>query len=203
MDSIKKQIEEIITSSPRGTIFFPDSFVGIGSAEAVRATLGRLVKSELLLRVAQGIYCYPKIDKWDGVYLKPSIEEIATAIALRDKVRIIPTGEYVLNMLGLSTQVPGNVLFLTDGSQRKISVGKGKGISFKHTSEMRSFAYKSRLMQMIIFSLKEIGENNLTEDKLQIIKSHLNNVPQEDYLQDEQLAPVWIRKILTTLKNNL
>lgn len=77
-----------------------------------------------------------KVDrKWGSGIIPPSIEEIAEAIAKRDKVRIAPTGAYVLNKLGLSTQIPANVVFVTDGSGRRVSIGKGKGILFKHTSE--------------------------------------------------------------------
>ena len=128
--------------------------------------------------MAQGIYCYPKIDtKWGSGVVPPSIEDIANGIAKRDKVRIVPTGAYVLNVLGLSKQVPANVVFFTDGSSRKVSVGKGNGILFKHTSEMRTFAYRSKLMLLIVMALREIGEENITEQQMNIIKGHLKNVP--------------------------
>ena len=38
-----------------------------------------------------------------------------------------------MNLLGLSTQVPMNVVFLKDGSPRKIRLGNDKTITFKHT----------------------------------------------------------------------
>ena len=101
----------------------------------------RLCKDGDIIRVAQGIYFYPKIDtKCGSGVVPPSIEDIANGIAKRDKVRIVPTGAYVLNVLGLSKQVPANVVFFTDGSSCKVSVGEGNVILFKHTSEMRTFA---------------------------------------------------------------
>ena len=121
---------------------------------------------------------------------------IANGIAKRDKVRIAPTGAYVLNILGLSKQVPANIVFVTDGSSRKVSVGKGNGIIFKHTSEMRTFAYKSKLMLLIVMALREIGEENITEQQMNIIKAHLEKVPVEDFQNDILLAPVWVRKKL-------
>ncbi|MFI3297316.1 MAG: DUF6088 family protein [bacterium] len=199
MKSIYNQIEEEIYSNERGTIYFPDSFANIGTPEAVRLALMRLTNSSVLIRVAQGIYCYPKIDKWHNIYINPSIEDIAYALAKRDKVRIIPTGGYVLNLLGLSTQVVANAIFLTDGSGRKISIGKSKGILFKHTTEMRNFAYQSKMMQMIVFAFKEIGDNNYNDNHLVILKQHLQTVPKELYKHDIQLAPAWIKKIITKL----
>lgn len=193
-------IKKKINSSKRGSLFSPDDFTTFGSNDAVRSALVRLCKNETLIRVAQGIYYYPKIDtKWGSGIIPPSIEEIATGIAKRDKVRIAPTGAYVLNLLGLSTQVPANVVFITDGSQRCVSIGKGKGILFKHTSEMRLFAYKSHMMQLIVTAMREIGEGNITEEHLRILREHLANVSKDEFNQDIQLAPIWVRKLLTNI----
>ena len=108
----------------------------------------------------------------------------------------MPTGAYVLNMLGLSTQVPANVVFVTDGSPRRVSIGKGKGILFKHTSEMRNFAYQSQMMMLIVTAMREIGEGNITSEQLEIIKTHLKKVSPEQFQNDIQLAPIWVRKTL-------
>lgn len=200
MQSAYNEIKNRIESSRRGKLFFPDDFSPFVSPDSVRAALVRLCRAGIIIRVAQGIYCYPKIDtKWGSGIIPPSIEEIAEGIAKRDKVRIAPTGAYVLNKLGLSTQVPANVVFVTDGSGRRVSIGKGKGILFKHTSEMRTFAYRSYMMQLVVTALREIGENNVTEEQMDVIKSHLTNIPKEDFLKDIQLAPIWVRKKLSEL----
>lgn len=200
MQSIYSQIEDKIRELELGTILFPEDFRDMGTSEAVRITLMRLCKSGVIIRVAHGIYCYPIIDtKWGGGVIQPSVEDIAKAIAKRDKARIIPTGAYVLNTLGLSTQVPANVVFVTDGSARRISIGKGKGILLKHTSEMRNFAFQSEMMLMLVAAMREIGEGNETTEQKAIMKKHVQTVSQEDFKHDIQLAPVWVRKTLTSL----
>jgi DNA-directed RNA polymerase subunit K/omega len=154
------------------------------------------------MRVAHGIYYYPKINTNKYIkskYLSPSVEEIAYGIAKRDKVRIVPTGTYALNALGLSTQIAANVVFITDGAPRRISVGKGRGILFKHTSEARSLAYKSKLLMLIVSALREIGEDKATPQQLEIIKNHLSNVSQKELNADIQLMPIWVRKIILSL----
>ena len=197
MQSTYYKIKDKIISSERGQLFFPDDFSTLGSSDAVRSALVRLCQNEIILRIAQGIYYYPKSDtKWGSGIIPPSMEEIANSIAKRDKIRIIPVGAYVLNILGLSTQVPANIVFVTDGSPRRISIGKGKGILFKHTSEMRNFAYQSQMMLLIVTALREIGENNVTPEQLEIIKTHLEKVSLEDFQRDIQLAPIWVRKLL-------
>ena len=202
MESTSNQIKSKIKNSKRGKLFFPDDFAALGTPDAIRLALGKLHKSGLIMRVAHGIYYYPKINKNKYIhtkYLLPSIDEIAYGIAKRDKIRIVPTGSYALNTLGLSTQVPANAVFITDGAPRRIAVGKGRGILFKHTSEARSLAYKSKLLMLIVSALREIGEGKTTTQQLEIIKTHLSNVSQKEFETDIQLMPIWVRKILLSL----
>src|SRR5687768_1846931 len=121
--SVEYQIDRAISNHKRGKIFFPSNFSNFGSETAIRKALNRIEKKGILIRLAHGIYLYPKQHKDLGA-LQPSIEEIAIAISKRDKARIIPTGIQALNKLGLSTQVPVNAVYLTDGTPRTISVGK-------------------------------------------------------------------------------
>ena len=195
--STYNSIKERVELSERGTLFFPDSFSALGSSDAVRSALVRLCKNNILIRVAQGIYYYPRIDtKWGSGIIPPSIEEIARGIAMRDKVRIAPTGSYAMYQLGLSTQIPANVVFMTDGSQRRISIGKGRGIFFKHSSNMRVFAFQSQLMELIVAAMREIGQDNITNKQITIINTHLAQVDRDDYNHDIQLAPIWVRNTL-------
>lgn len=195
--STYNSIKERVELSERGTLFFPDSFSALGSSDAVRSALVRLCQNNILIRVAQGIYYYPRIDtKWGSGIIPPSIEEIARGIAMRDKVRIAPTGSYAMYQLGLSTQIPANVVFMTDGSQRRISIGKGRGIFFKHSSNMRVFAFQSQLMELIVAAMREIGQDNITDEQITIVNTHLDQVDRDDYNHDIQLAPIWVRNTL-------
>jgi hypothetical protein len=197
MQSVTNKIEEVIKKHKKGKLYFTSDFASFGSGEAVKKALQRLQKSGILMRVAHGIYYYPKTcKKYGGFSVLPTVEDIAHGIAKRDKVRIVPTGSYALNALGLSTQVPVNAVFITDGAPRRIAIGKGKGILFKHTSEARSLAYKSKLLMLIVSALREIGEGRVTSQQLHIVKSHLVNVSQQELNHDLQLMPIWVRKIL-------
>jgi hypothetical protein len=202
MVSVENKIGVNIKRQRRGKLFFASDFASFGSSEAIFKALQRLQKSGLLMRVAYGIYYYPKINKnkyIEGKYLPPSIDEIAYSIAKRDKTRIVPTGAYALNTLGLSAQVPANAVFITDGASRRINIGKGKGILFKHTSEARNLAYKSNLLMLMVAALREIGEGKITPQQLEIIKSHLKHVSQQELHADIQIMPLWVRKILLPL----
>jgi hypothetical protein len=205
MQSIEDKIVIKIKNHKRGKIFFADDFALLGSADSIRQTLQSLQKSSFLVRVATGIYVYPVINKleWlDEKYLLPSIDEIAHAIAKRDKIRIAPTGDYALNALGLSTQVVINVVYITDGAPRRIKVGNGKGILFKHTSEVRRLSFKSELLMLIDSAFREIGEGNVLPHELDIIKEKLKYITKKDIDRDIDLMPIWVRKIVLNLWNS-
>ena len=192
-----EQIRQIIQSSPRGSIFFPEDFSRTGGEKMIGVSLMRLCEENMITRVAQGIYCFPKIDDSYGMgVLTPSLETIASAIAKRDHCQIAPTGSYALNRLGLSTQLQTNVVFYTNGSPRKIKVGDSRGILFKRTSEMKKFSFKNEVMQLIVAALREIGNGKVTEQEITIIKKRLTLVNDEDFNHDITLAPAWVKKLL-------
>jgi len=192
--SVIKQIEQKIKRLSKGKILFITDFSELGTDVAIRQSLQRLTKKNLLIRLSQGIYYYPKQNDVLGI-ICPTAEQIAQAIAKRDKARIIPTGSYALYKLSLSTQIPMNVVYLTDGSARKIVVGKQK-ITFKKISP-KNLAVKHHLSNLIIQGLKELGENNISENeksklKEVIIKSG-EHTEIKKYIRN---TAVWTQKIV-------
>ena len=194
--SIENIILGFVRKRGRGTVFFPSDFSRAGERSAVLKALERMTAEGIIIRVARGIYCYPKVDKELGLgVLSPTYEEIAQAIAKRDKARIVPAGVYAMNRLGLSTQVPMNVVYLTDGSPRKVLINGNRGILFKHVSP-RNLAFQNRLALLINSALKEIGQENVTDEDKSKIKSLVANEPKEIILQDIKLMPNWIASII-------
>jgi|SRR5690625_6297 len=191
--SVEKQIKRSIKNKDRGTLIFPGDFLDIGTSDAVRQSLKRLADKEFIVRVAHGIYVRPKINRLIGAII-PSAEEVAKAIAKRDKIRTVPSGNYALNILGLSTQVPMNIVLLTDGSPRELSVGNRK-IKFKRTTPKNLLA-RGEVSRLVIQALKTIGEGKVTPEEEEKIISLLKRDDQEDLHHDILLAPVWIQKIM-------
>lgn len=193
MESVEKKIKRSILSRNQGFLLFPEDFEKFGSPEAVRLALHRLNKQSFIKRVTQGIYMRPKINEFIGE-LTPTAEEVASAIAKRDKIRIVPTGVYALNALGLSTQVPMKLVFLTDGAPREIKVGK-RSIKLKKTTPKNLMA-KGKYSSLVIQALKEIGKDKLTLDEERKIITLLKKENTKHLIHDIQLAPVWIKKIM-------
>ena len=191
--SIEEKIVNRIKAFPKGELFLLADFCDLGSSEAVRLSLFRLERAGLLMRVAQGIYVRPKESSLIGL-LTPSAEEVAVAIATRDKIRTVPTGNYALNALGLSTQIPMNIVLLTDGSPREIKVGN-RTIKFKKTTPKNLLA-KGKISRLVIQALKEIGNGKVTLGEEQKIINLLRKEEINDLKHDIALAPVWIQKIM-------
>ncbi|MDE6631158.1 MAG: type IV toxin-antitoxin system AbiEi family antitoxin domain-containing protein [Bacteroidales bacterium] len=199
MQSIDDKIYERVKKSGRGTLFSPNDFTGFGKPKSVQKALERMADSGKIIRAARGIYCYPKIDKILGLgQLQPSYEDIAMYIAKRDKARIAPTGDYALNVLGLSTQVPANVVYFTDGSPRKISLKSGRGIRFLKTAP-KNLAFKNKLAMLLTFALKEIGEGNVTDEQKQQIAKLLKKEDRDVLERDYPLMPDWIQLLISRM----
>lgn len=199
MTSIESKILTQIESLPKGAILFPADFSELGSSEAIRLSLFRLEKAGIITRVAQGIYVRTKESKLIGRVM-PSAEEVAEAIANRDRIRTVPTGNYALNALGLSTQMPMKIVLLTDGSPREIKVGK-RTIKFKKTTPKNLMA-KGKISRLVIQALKEIGNEKVTEKEENKIIQLLKKEDVKDLKHDIALAPVWTQKIMKKALNN-
>jgi len=199
LESVEKQVDKSISNHKRGKIFFPSNFTKFGSSTAIRQALNRLEDKGILIRLAKGIYLYPKKHELLGV-LQPTIEEIAIAISKRDKARIIPTGINALNKLGLSTQVPMNMVYLTDGTPRTIRVNN-RTIKFKIASP-KLLSAKNETNVLIIQALRELGKENVDSKVLDKIKKILKKTDLNDIKYDIKLAPVWISEIIESLVEN-
>ena len=191
--SIHKQIEKRIRLLKRGSIIVPDDFSEMGGTEVVKKVLLRLEKQGFLKRVAFGIYVYPKQSKLLGT-LTPSVEEIAKAIAKRDKARIVPTGLYALNRLGLSTQIVLNAIYLTDGAARKIRVD-GRSILFKKAAP-KNLAAMGEISGLVIQALKAIGKDKVEPHEKKRVLELLKKEKHKNIQHDIALAPAWIRNIM-------
>lgn len=189
-----------IKKAKRGTLFFVENFVKIANAKTINKALERMVKTGELQRLSKGIYYRPANSKLIGE-LTPNIETVVLAIAKRDKARIAPTGSYALNQLGLSTQVPTNFVYLTDGSARKLIIGNSR-ITFKKTSP-KNVAAVGAISSLVIQALKTIGKVNVKINEIEHIQNILKKEKYTRLEHDIRLAPAWIREIMLPILNQL
>lgn len=190
---LTKEIRNAIEKNGPNKLYTVRDFAYLNNDGLVTRALSRLGKEGVLIRLSQGLYLYPLRNKF-GI-LRPSIDEIAYAIAEKDNARIIPCGLMALNKLGLSTQVPMNAIYFTDATAREITVGNRK-IIFKR-SVPRNFAYKTEIFPLIVAAMKELGKDNITDEHISIITQVIAKYDNPDELRhDYNISPRWIKQKL-------
>jgi hypothetical protein len=194
-DSISQTIRERIKNIKSGELFTISDFEDINNDNLVARTLSRLQNEGTIVRVTTGIYMNPKKTQFGVLY--PTLDQIAQKIAERDKAQIMPTGDTALNILGFSTQVPMNAVYITNGAKRKVKVGE-RNIIFKNVVQ-KNFQFKGKLLPLIIIALKELGESRVTDeirDKIISLISKINTDEKTTMMHDLYLSPAWIKELL-------
>ena len=202
MFGVQKLVLEKIRQMDRGTIFFIDDFIELGSSGAVRIALMELKKQGIILRPARGIYCYPQISTEYSRVITPTPESIAEALAKKERVRIVPYGDNAAYRLGLTGLQVSNLKYLTDGASRVINLSSDKKIFFNHTSEVKIFDFCNDTMQMISAAIRALTEECIDGEKKRIIHKHLRTVPDEEFLKDITIPPAWVSKIIMDIWKN-
>lgn len=202
MLGVQKLVLDKIREMERGTIFFIDDFIGLGSPGAIRLALMELKKQGLILRPARGIYCYPRIRGEYSGYSMPTAESIAEALAAKERVRIVPYGDHAAFKLGLTGLQVSHLKYLTDGASRVINLSSEKKIFFNHTSEVKIFDFCNDTMQMVASAIRVLTEECLDAEKKRIIHKHLRTVLEEEFMKDITIPPAWVGKIMMDIWNN-
>ena len=198
-DSTDSKILRRIESHKRGWVFTPDSFSDLGTRQAVDHALMRHRKNGLIRKLARGLYDYPKTDPQFG-QLQPSTDDIANALAGRDATRLQPSGAYAANLLGLSTQVPMKVVYLTDGRKGKVQIGQiGKRQIILKNTTPRNMATAGRISGLVIQALRHLGRENVDQQITAQLGRRLDDDARQQLMQDIRYAPAWIADIIRRL----
>jgi Family of unknown function (DUF6088) len=192
--SIDDQIENRIGKAKEGVIFFADDFSDLGSQSAIHTTLHRLEKRKVLSRISHGIYAKPKVSELLNQEILPSVEEVAKAIAKRDRAKLLPSGSYAQYVLGMSTQIPLKLVYYTDGKARTIKVGN-RTIQFKRTTP-KNLALKGEVGRLVVQALRDIGRDKITPQEEETIINLLKKEDIKNLKHDIALAPQWIAEIM-------
>jgi hypothetical protein len=180
----------------RGWVFTPAHFSDLGSRNAVASALKRHCQSGPIRQLARGLYDYPQTDPKLGI-LTPSPDAVAKALASRDAVRLQPSGAYAANLLGLSTQIPMKIVFLTDGRPRTVQIGK-KQIILKQTTP-RNMATAGKISGLVIQALRHLGSTHVDDNVIARLDRRLDADARKQLLKDVRFAPAWIAYIMRRL----
>ncbi len=196
MKSISNQILNRVYGHGRGWVFTPNDFKDLGSRNAIASALKRHKQSGRIRQLARGLYDYPKSDPQLGLLLPPA-DDIAKTLAGRDAARLQPTGAYAANLLGLSTQVPMKVTYLTDSPSRTVQVGNQQ-IILKQTTP-RNMATAGKVSGLVIQALRHLGQKNVDDQVVAQLDRRLDAQARLQLMKDIHYAPAWIADIFHDL----
>ena len=182
-----------IRAKHRGWVFTPREFATLGSRAAIDQTLSRLHRAGKIRRLARGIYEFPRVHPRIGV-LSPSPESVAKAMAARTHSRITISGATALNLLGLSTQVPMQNLYLTEGPSRTVRIGN-QTVTLKHVAPSKIIGAGTEA-GIIIQAVRSLGQNRISEIPTQALAKRLPRLVKVAIKRLALAAPAWSQSVL-------
>ena len=193
MQTTRDQILKRIGRLDRGAAFSAKDFLDIASRGMIDVTLASLAGDGRIRRVRRGLYDVPRIDSELGGELSPDIDEAARAIARRQRWNIVPEGAWAANLLGLSTQVPAKIVYLSDGPNQEVQVGR-RTIHLKH-ARPKAMAGLEGKSALVVQALRYLGKDGAGEREISRLRSMLGASGRHKLVKATRFGADWIYEL--------
>ncbi|MCF6309295.1 MAG: DUF6088 family protein [Sulfurimonas sp.] len=191
MKSIEDKVLSRIYGRGKGYAFFSNDFIDEFSQNSIDKALSTLTKKSKIRRVARGIYDYPKYSKLLEKQLSPDIEQISRAYARKLNWKIEVSGDTALNILGLSTQVVGKYIYLSNGPNKSYKLLNNMSVEFKKSS-LKNIGFKHKESSLIVQALKTLGKDRVDSEIIKKIRKEIEPSKYSKILNDTKSSTVWI-----------
>lgn len=175
-----------------GSVATSTELLDLADRAAVDQALSRLVRQGRLRRMGRGVYLYPEQSRLLGE-LSPQPDKVVQALAKRGAQRLLPSGAYAANLLGLTDQVAGRIEYLTDGPSARIMVGK-LGVSLKRTTTKR-LAAAGRVTGTVAEALRFLRREQVDASVIETLRGRLSPEGKQQLLRDIRFVPAWMGKV--------
>lgn len=185
------------TSAEAGSVFVSTDFTDITDKKTVNMGLIRLADEGLIKKILFGVYYKPEFSELLCETVAPSPNKVAHALARNFGWTIVPCGDTALNLLGLSTQVPSQWVYVSDGAYKEYTFDNTT-IKFKRTTnkEISKVSYKTALT---IQALKALGKENITDQVISRLKKILTDEEKEKMLAESKSATSWVLEFIKVI----
>lgn len=194
VQSIENKVINSIRGRGRGFCFSRNDFHDFGSPEAIDVALHRLEKKGEIRRIIRGVYDFPRYSDLLQIFLSPSFDDIARAIARKFKWDIQPTGDTALNLLALSTQVPGKYIYFSNGPSKRYLI-LGNDLIFKKIT-LKNTGFRYQKSSIIVQAIKSLGKNYIFETEIKTMRDFLTPQERKRVLKDTKGVTAWIYEII-------
>ena len=197
MPSLPSQIKSQAARSPEGTLLCPSALLHLGSRTAVDQALSRLARKGEIMRVCQGVYVRPVQTRFGP--RPPTAEKVITSLSTLWGETIVPCGGAAANALGLTTQVPVRSVYLTSGTNRKLTLG-GLTVELRHAPRWQ-LAAPHRPAGEAVRALSWLGPDEV-EDGLYAIGQKLSAEDLQELAASRPVMPAWIAEPVSAMVAN-
>ncbi|PQA88329.1 DUF6088 family protein [Hyphococcus luteus] len=179
---------------PEGAPIAAKALLHLGERANVDQALSRLVKRGVLIRAGRGVYTRPVVSRFGK--RAPTPEKFVEQLSAHTGEAVAPSGAAAANMLGLTTQNPASMVYLTSGRTRSLALGRQK-VELRHAPAWLLQRPMARSGQAVR-ALAWMGREHAPETARRL-GAALNEKEKQELLSMRPLVPGWMAKEISVL----
>ena len=194
METLSTRILAEVAVLPEATPIYAKGLLHLGSRAAIDQALSRLARRGQLLRAGRGLYVRPIETRFGP--RTPSVEAVLNALQAETGETITLSGAAAANTLGLTTQVPVRMVYLTSGPSRHLRFG-AQTVELQHARRWQ-LTFPGRPAGEVIRALAWFGRERGVE-----LTSQLSRTLSAQTVQELSSArgrmPTWMAEQISAL----
>ena len=194
METLSTRILAEVAVLPEAAPIYAKGLLHLGSRAAIDQALSRLARRGQLLRPGRGLYVRPIETRFGP--RTPSVEAVLNALQAETGETITPSGAAAANTLGLTTQVPVRMVYLTSGPSRHLRFG-AQTVELQHARRWQ-LTFPGRPAGEVIRALAWFGRERGVE-----LTSQLSRTLSAQTVQELSSArgrmPTWMAEQISAL----
>lgn len=190
MSKLKDQLVRRIRAGGRGKVYVSKDFLDLGSRVAIDHALSRMVKKGIIRRIGRGLFDYPRTNVNLGIALSPDADAVAEAIARKRGSFVQPSGAFIANAIGVSTQVPGKNVYLTNGASGKIRVGK-QTVTIQHAAP-KVIGTRDKDVNPVLKARYFLGKDGITDEVIDRLRALITDKDKKKLLRESRYTVGWL-----------
>ena len=171
--------------------------LNLGSRAAVDQALSRLVRQGIVRRVQRGLYEMPRTSTLLHRPITPSPDALVRAWARKNGLRVVPSGAYAANLLGLTTQVPAKIVYYTNGRSKTLQLGPYT-IKFLNRGP-KTMDVQGTYSPLVFQALRYLGPDKTTPAVLEQLHRNLPDAARAELQSNLRRSQAWMRPLLQSL----
>src|ERR1700689_3009804 len=192
MQTVAENILSQTKTLPEGTLISAKEFLHLGNRAAVDQALKRLKERKELLSLYRGVYVRPVKTRFGT--RAPAAEKVIERFAATRAETVVGHGAAAANSLGLTTQVPTKLVYLTSGKSRRLKLG-AQVVEMKHAPQWMLLPSHQAAGEAVR-AIAWIGESGASE-ALTTLKQNLPQSTVQELIAVRPALPAWLSRSIS------